>query len=177
MSKGSSKDEGGTEIGWSSTASADRDLVSSFYFYRMQLSGHRRADPTLSLTSISAQKGSWPGSQAGSSPRGPVFSVSRPHPPLLESVSEDYCIPLYQYQPVLQTHCESRYHRREQMLGHRAVQQCTSPALECNFGYHFINSSLRNRNGGLTLSGEKLHTVRLLSDVHTHSLISNRTQV
>ena len=38
--------------------------------------------------------------------------------------------------------CESRYHRREQMLGHRAVQQYTSPALECNFGYHLSTVAL-----------------------------------
>lgn len=38
--------------------------------------------------------------------------------------------------------CESRYHRREQMLGHGAVQQCASPALECNFGYHLSTVAL-----------------------------------
>lgn len=104
---------------------------------------HRRADPILSLISINAQKGSWPGSQAGSSPRVPVLSFSLRHPPLSESISEDQCIPLYQYQPALQTETsESRYHRREQMLGCRAVQQCTSPALQRNFGYHLSTVAL-----------------------------------
>lgn len=58
---------------------------------------------------------------------------------------------------------------REQMLGYRVVQQCTSHTLGVTLDT-LTNSTLRNR--GLVLSGEKLNPVRLLCDAYTYTLLS-----
>lgn len=126
-----------------SMASADKwDFSFIFLLIGCNCLGHRRADPIQvihfhqCLERISGQDHWAPVPQevlsSGVSALFSFWSQYQRITAFLSISTNQFC----------KQACESRYHRREQMLGHGTVQQCASPALECNFGYHLSTVAL-----------------------------------